>query len=244
MAQRISGEVTCDQCYIRVSQQTVYLVRSSRKGRELHFCSKECFDKKPSPKEPTLVTSDIIDDDQAVQFIFESNGIEEIHFDPEIVRQEWMLKNTGIPEIYGHAKALRYVIKRFGHAKLTVEVIVKLHKLLMSKLLPPECLGLRRDLVRVGGRMCPYPIEIHTMLLTWLEKVNAMKNPTEEEIWQTHLAYEYIHPFIDGNGRSGRLLWLWLRYKHGFNYKCIYNLSKYRDYYPRFDSFNWDEWKK
>jgi len=238
------GGFACDQCDMGLDYQDAYIMRKSRKGRDLHFCSKECSEKLPPPKEPTLIISDFITDEQASEFIFESNGIEEIHYDPALALQEWKHKDTKIPELRGQAKALRYVIKRFGHAKLTVDVIVKLHKLLMSQLLPPECLGLRRDLVRVGSRICPYPIEIRPMLLRWLEKVNAMKKPTEDEIWQTHLAYEYIHPFIDGNGRSGRLLWLWLRFKFGFNYKCIYNLSKYNDYYPQFDVFSWDDWKK
>ncbi len=31
--------------------------------------------------------------------------------------------------------------------------------------------------------------------------------------WSTHVAYERLHPFMDGNGRSGRVLWAWQRLK-------------------------------
>ena len=33
--------------------------------------------------------------------------------------------------------------------------------------------------------------------------------------WNTHVAYEKLHPFMDGNGRSGRALWAWMRLKEG-----------------------------
>lgn len=29
--------------------------------------------------------------------------------------------------------------------------------------------------------------------------------------WETHVMYEDLHPFMDGNGRSGRALWAWIR---------------------------------
>jgi hypothetical protein len=41
-----------------------------------------------------------------------------------------------------------------------------------------------------------------------LEK--ASRGATEQEIFWVHHQYENLHPFTDGNGRSGRALWLWM----------------------------------
>jgi len=64
--------------------------------------------------------------------------------------------------------------------------------------------GLRRTFVRVGTRMCPHPDEVPGRLARLVE------HGTDLEPLEFYRELELVHPFVDGNGRTGKIVLAWL----------------------------------
>ena len=62
--------------------------------------------------------------------------------------------------------------------------------------------------VRVGSHIAPRG---GPAIREALESLLARISDREVDSWRAHLEYETLHPFMDGNGRSGRTIWLWMR---------------------------------
>lgn len=129
-----------------------------------------------------------------------------------------------------------------GKKHISVGNVLKTHGILMqSRKLKEKYKGNFRDVpVMVGGRICPPAIEIAPKIERWFKFANntdfeSIDNETKESvIKQMHVDFEHIHPFVDGNGRVGRIILNWQRVKNGLPVLIINEGYEQREYYKWF----------
>lgn len=141
----------------------------------------------------------------------------------------------------GHKDAFLYVQDIVSSKKLLTEFVIKnIHALILMN--RPEDKGVyRRVPVRIMGAYTepaqPYMIEPKiSELLAQNEKRKATMNIIER-IARFHLEFESIHPFIDGNGRTGRLLINFELMQYGYPPINVKFTDRKR-YYDAFDSYS------
>ena len=113
-----------------------------------------------------------------------------------------------IYEVINHKKAYGYVKKCISENKPLTENIVKdLHAILTENILVGGIY--RNQEVRISGAGFTPPAgnEMYLQIKAFYEdlKNKSDLNPIELAAW-THAEFVRIHPFIDGNGRTSRLL--------------------------------------
>jgi hypothetical protein len=80
--------------------------------------------------------------------------------------------------------------------------------------------------VRVGNHIAP---EGDPTIARRLTRMLDMANRTSDP-WRVHVAFETLHPYMDGNGRTGRAIWVWQTQRTGQDPFALPFL--HRLYYP------------
>jgi Fic family protein len=76
----------------------------------------------------------------------------------------------------------------------------------------------------------PPPLEVPHMMQNFTQWLNKDKNMSDILIAGiTQFQFVHIHPFLDGNGRTARLLSTLILYKTGYDFKKLFTLSEYYD---------------
>lgn len=123
-----------------------------------------------------------------------------------------------IYEVINHKKAYDYVKRCIAANKPLTENIVKdLHATLTENIMVGGIY--RNQEVRISGAGFTPPVgnEMYLQVKNFYEDLNRKKdlNPIELAAW-THAEFVRIHPFIDGNGRTSRLLMNYQLMSRGF----------------------------
>lgn len=114
-------------------------------------------------------------------------------------------------EVLGLDAALQFLdsslLQKIG--RITVDDILALHKRVLGFVDPMEAGVFRKTQVYVGEFAPPKPELIITLMqefVEWLNSAEALSLHPIEYAALVHYKLVYIHPFIDGNGRTSRLL--------------------------------------
>ena len=142
---------------------------------------------------------------------------------------------TAVPErarreVVNYFAALRHIEKHAGKKTITHEDILRLHKIISERVMEQGEAGRYRTIrVRVGSYTPPPPELVSGLmfeLLEWWNKDSGSLTPVLSSAI-VHYRFEAIHPFADGNGRTGRALALWALYRRGFDTHHIFSVDEY-----------------
>ncbi len=170
---------------------------------------------------------------------------------------------SDVDEVINYVAAMNHGLSRLSELPVSLRLIKEIHAKLLDgvrggTLTPGE---LRRSQNWIGPAGCtlaeasfvpPPPELVPEVLSDWERFIHAESElPALVRIGLCHAQFETIHPFLDGNGRVGRLLISFLLTEGGILHKPVLYLSHYfkryrQDYYDRLqavrDQGDWEGW--
>ncbi len=133
-------------------------------------------------------------------------------------------------EVLNYFAGLRFVEKHAAKKTIRHADILELHRILAGAVMDRDEAGKYRMIaVRVGNYLPPPPDAVSGLMFKLLEWWNGPAAKLSPALSSAILHYRFaaIHPFADGNDRTGRALALWELYRSGFDTHHIFAVDEY-----------------
>jgi Fic family protein len=126
-------------------------------------------------------------------------------------------KRDDINEVLNYRSAMRHAVQRLPTLPLSLRLINEVHELLLKdvrgQFKTPGCIrNVQNHLGRPGSPIeqasyiPPPPQEVSGLLANWERYLHGDERDPLVQLAVVHAQFELIHPYLDGNGRVGRML--------------------------------------
>lgn len=122
-------------------------------------------------------------------------------------------------EARNHAKAYDYIIERASEdLPITECTILQIHKLILSGIDDMNAGFYRAVRVRISGSQAvlPNPLKVPTLMQEFSDWLSQKYDCPLLAAIEAHYRLVTIHPFVDGNGRTARLLMNMILLRNGY----------------------------
>lgn len=130
-----------------------------------------------------------------------------------------------IDEVTGHTKAYDFIFDIVTNNNITLQDILNIHKLFYQNIDPDNAGSYRVKKVFISGMdiTLPDPSKLNLLMINFekeLQDLSSKLHPIELAA-TIHNKFVTIHPFLDGNGRTARLLMNLILLKNGYSITII-----------------------
>lgn len=143
-------------------------------------------------------------------------------------------------ELLNYKRAMDFISKYLGKEdSVSEELIRELHKILVQGVRggqadPGNYRKIQNYVVNSRTREVIYtpppPLNVPPLMQEFVEWINSAREVSPVLVAGiSQFQFVHIHPFIDGNGRTARLLSTLILYKTGYDFKRMFTISEYYD---------------
>jgi Fic family protein len=167
-----------------------------------------------------------------------------------------------IIEILNYRKAMRYAVESLGKRPICLNLILEMHSMLLDSVRGyDKSRGIFRKVQNYIGRsgakiedaqyIPPYPELVQDCMSNLEKYIHYDEKDKLVQLAIVHAQFEIIHPFIDGNGRLGRILIPLFLFEKSLIIQPVFYMSDYLErnrsqYYERLRAItkenDWNGW--